>query len=216
MCRLRCLSIIEAERANVAMCVCEMICALQKTISRIRCRALKLSLMLALGIMISQSAHAMRTVLQEPRQVEIVNLVVNSEHKAAIPEGLFIVRLNDSNEYRITYEVSEPIPDEEQADIRKVMGDKLTPQVRYVDKGNRFFGTMPADVRQAFRGMILSSLSNGVYYYPISEDSCINISAEYMRGIEFVVTNTPPPLEVSERMHPVFKKIYSAGHANHL
>lgn len=147
-----------------------------------------------------------------PGRLDIVNILVNKENNAILPESIFDLRLETGAAYSVEYNVKKAIDDAEKAVIAEQMGSVAVPEFRYVSNGERKVGVMPPDIRHMFDKVDVLCATNGIMdYLVVSIDSKLVDNGELARGIHFVITNTPPEPEVVSKMHPVFGKLRSFG-----
>lgn len=144
-----------------------------------------------------------------PGRFEIVNMLINKENNAILPENIFDLRLEKGSAYRVEYNVKQAIDDTEKAIIKGQMGTVAVPEFRYVSNGEMMSGVMPPDIRLMFDKLDSLCMTNGMDYLAVSIDSKLLNNGELARGIHFVITNTPPTQEVVLKMHPVFGKLLS-------
>jgi hypothetical protein len=140
---------------------------------------------------------------------EIVNILVNKENNAILPENIFDLRLEKGSAYSVAYNVKKVIDDAEKAVIAEKMGTVPVPEFRYVSNGERMLGVMPPNIRLMFDNLDALCATNGMDGLAVSIDSKLLNNGELARGIYFVITNTPPTPEVVSKMHPVFGKLLS-------
>ena len=145
-----------------------------------------------------------------PGRIEIVNILVNKENKAILPESIFDLELKKGSAYSVAYNVKKAIDDAEKAEIKGQMGTVPVPEFRYVSNGERILGVMPPDIRLMFDKIDALCKTNGMDYLAVSIDSKLLNNGELAKGIHFVITNTPPTPEVVSKMHPVFGKLLSS------
>ena len=144
-----------------------------------------------------------------PGRFEIVNILVNKENNAILPENIFDLRLEKGSAYRVEYNVKQAIDDTEKAKIKGQMETVAVPEFRYASNGEMMSGVMPPDIRLMFDKLDSLCMTNGMDYLAVSIDSKLLNNGELARGIHFVITNTPPTHEVVLKMHPVFGKLLS-------
>ena len=144
-----------------------------------------------------------------PGRFEIVNMLINKENNAILPENIFDLRLEKGSAYSVAYNVKKVIDDAEKAVIAEQMGTVPVPEFRYVSNGERMLGVMPPNIRLMFDNLDALCATNGMDDLAVSIDSKLLNNGELARGIHFVITNTPPTPEVVSQMHPVFEKLRS-------
>ena len=85
-----------------------------------------------------------------PGRIEIVNMLVNKENKAILPESIFDLSLEEGSAYSVAYNVKKAIDNAEKAVIAEQMGTVPVPEFRYVSNGERILGVMPPNIRLMF------------------------------------------------------------------
>ena len=145
-----------------------------------------------------------------PGRFEIVNILVNKEKKAVVPEGVFELRLKKGTAYSVAYQTRKAMPDADKVKIEAEMGNVPVPEFLYCPNEESSLGVMPPDIRLMFDKLDAYCVTNDTDYLAVSIDSKLVDNGELSKGLYFVVTNTPPISESVAEMHPVFMQLWAS------